>query len=124
METNLLSGVGHTIDFPNRNQILTDGFIWLEDKCANPPLVVSVISNTQELYRLNIGNTEIEFNYFSLKDVKFQIHSINGQLNYSDSISFSKDNEVNLDLSLPLGINIVSVYKNDELIHTQKIIIR
>ncbi|MFT4971096.1 MAG: putative peptidase, partial [Saprospiraceae bacterium] len=30
VETNLLSGVGHTIDFNNRNTILTEGFQWLE----------------------------------------------------------------------------------------------
>lgn len=30
VETNLLSGVGHTIDFANRNAILTEGFQWLE----------------------------------------------------------------------------------------------
>jgi predicted esterase len=30
VETNLLSGVGHTIDFNNRNAILTTGFQWLE----------------------------------------------------------------------------------------------
>lgn len=30
VETNLLSGVGHTIDFNNRNAILTEGFQWLE----------------------------------------------------------------------------------------------
>ncbi len=30
VETNLMSGVGHTIDFPNRNNILTIAFEWLE----------------------------------------------------------------------------------------------
>lgn len=30
VETNLLSGVGHTIDFDNRNAILTEGFTWLD----------------------------------------------------------------------------------------------
>jgi len=30
VETNLLSGVGHTIDFENRNAILTDAFVWLD----------------------------------------------------------------------------------------------
>jgi len=30
LETNLLSGVDHTIDFPNRNAILSDAFIWLD----------------------------------------------------------------------------------------------
>lgn len=30
LRTELLPGVGHTIDFPNRNQILTDAFRWLD----------------------------------------------------------------------------------------------
>jgi len=30
VNTNLLSGVGHTIDFPNRNNILTTGFMWID----------------------------------------------------------------------------------------------
>ncbi len=31
----LMSGVGHTIDFPNRNQILTDAFQWIDSvNCA------------------------------------------------------------------------------------------
>lgn len=31
----LMSGVGHTIDFPNRNQILTDAFQWIDSvACA------------------------------------------------------------------------------------------
>ena len=29
VESLLMSGIGHTIDFPNRNQVLTDAFEWL-----------------------------------------------------------------------------------------------
>ncbi len=37
LETVLMSGVGHTIDFPNRNEILTEAFIWLDNVvCAIP----------------------------------------------------------------------------------------
>ena len=31
VESLLMSGIGHTIDFPNRNQILTDAFQWIVD---------------------------------------------------------------------------------------------
>ncbi len=35
----LMAGVGHTIDFPNRNQILTEAFEWIDSvNCANLPL--------------------------------------------------------------------------------------
>ena len=30
-ETRLMSGVGHTIDFPNRNQILSEAFQWIKN---------------------------------------------------------------------------------------------
>ncbi len=34
---NYMTGVGHTIDFPNRNQILTAGFQWIDSvNCAAP----------------------------------------------------------------------------------------
>lgn len=34
LETNLLQGVGHTIDFPNRNQILTDAFNFVKENAC------------------------------------------------------------------------------------------
>lgn len=32
VETNLMQGIGHTIDFPNRNEILKTAFEWLESR--------------------------------------------------------------------------------------------
>jgi len=34
----LMPGVGHTIDFPNRNQILTDAFVWIDSVNCNAPV--------------------------------------------------------------------------------------
>jgi len=45
VETNLLSGVGHTIDFPNRNAILTEAFQWLETIACNE---VSAVNEMNE----------------------------------------------------------------------------
>jgi len=45
VESILMSGVGHTIDFPNRNTILTDAFQWIEAQvCGDvaPSAVVDV----------------------------------------------------------------------------------
>lgn len=42
VNTNLLSGVGHTIDFPNRDAILTDAYQWLRDNAC-------VLSSTDDL---------------------------------------------------------------------------
>ena len=44
VETNFLQGVGHTIDFPNRNSILTDAFQWL----ASQNCGISVTSEIQD----------------------------------------------------------------------------
>lgn len=36
VESLLMAGIGHTIDFPNRNQILTDAFEWIDSvNCAS-----------------------------------------------------------------------------------------
>ncbi len=44
VETNLLSGIGHTIDFPDRNEILTVAFNWIDSvNCS----ALSIIDLTQ-----------------------------------------------------------------------------
>lgn len=43
VEWNLLPGVGHTIDFPDRNEILTTAFAWIDSvNCAQPIDVAEV----------------------------------------------------------------------------------
>lgn len=44
VETNLLNGVGHTIDFDNRNAILTDAFVWLDSVSCG---VVNGVNETE-----------------------------------------------------------------------------
>lgn len=39
VNSNFLSGVAHTIDFPNRNQILSDAFVWLDTVSCGPLLM-------------------------------------------------------------------------------------
>jgi len=42
LESNLLAGVGHTIDFPARNTLLTDSFMWLNAvSCGTPTSNIS-----------------------------------------------------------------------------------
>ena len=42
----LLGGVGHTIDFPNRNQILTDAFQWIDSiSCAESTATIDFQKN-------------------------------------------------------------------------------
>ncbi|MFT5822967.1 MAG: hypothetical protein ACI8ZM_004224 [Crocinitomix sp.] len=46
--TNLLSGVGHTIDFPDRNAILTVAFNWIDSvNCASLSIPVFDVNNNK-----------------------------------------------------------------------------
>lgn len=51
VESLLMTGVGHTIDFPNRNQILTDAFTWLENQnCGVNPIGETLSAGQPLLY--------------------------------------------------------------------------
>ncbi len=52
VETNLLSGIGHTIDFPDRNEILTVAFKWIDSvNCSALSLPkFQIKTNTIEVY--------------------------------------------------------------------------
>jgi len=65
IETNLLQGVNHTIDFNNRNAILKDAFDWLENRnCgtsstnnATGIIDIDVYPNpSQNIFRINRGS--------------------------------------------------------------------
>lgn len=83
LESTFLQGVGHTIDFPNRNQILTDAFIWLqENSCGisdvkenildeitfypNPNSGTFTISESPNIHSIQITNAageKVSFNH-------------------------------------------------------------
>ena len=60
VETNYLIGVGHTIDFPNRNQILTDAFIWLDSISCE--LMTEVVALPQMSEHISVFPTTIRAN--------------------------------------------------------------
>ena len=49
--TNLMPGIGHTIDFPNRNAILTDAFNWVADKenCGSATSTSTTFAGTNQI---------------------------------------------------------------------------
>lgn len=81
VETNLMSGVGHTIDFPNRNQILTTGLDWLRN-------INCVISSDEDVLKTvsisaypnpSFGSFEIEVsNHSSIEQM--QLFDLTGNL--------------------------------------------
>lgn len=54
VEWNLMDGVGHTIDFPNRNQILTDAFMWVDSvNCSQLPNSVGEVLEEQDFFNIS-----------------------------------------------------------------------
>ena len=84
LETNLLQGVGHTIDFPERNEILTTAFEFVRDFSC-----VSANINTTASPRLSSAPNPSQ-QEFEIKDLnpkaKIICYDINGQ-----SISFNRE---------------------------------
>lgn len=82
---NYMTGVGHTIDFPNRNQILSVGFQWIDSvNCAGP---VSVKTNTQTPFEVTAASTVNERSRFevsiSMKDqgsIEIQLIDLTGKI--------------------------------------------
>ncbi len=56
----LMTGVGHTIDFPNRNQILTTAFEWVDS--VNCSLITSIDIKIAESFKLTLFPNPISKN--------------------------------------------------------------
>ena len=109
----LLSGVGHTIDFANRDQILTNAFNWLdtvscqifvEDTTSvdSTVFITELEENSIEL-RQNGSNLIVE-NHKNLTIIDaVEFYSLNGELLKNEIISINK------------GSNIVKMPKNKGL---------
>jgi predicted esterase len=90
----LMSGVGHTIDFPNRNQILKTAFEWIDSvNCSlltttSIPAVSNHSTSTFSVYPNPIVNNQTTLQYYSTKTevVKIQIYDLLG--NFIRSYSF------------------------------------
>lgn len=83
VETNLLQGIGHTIDFPDRNQILSDGFNWLK---ANNCVLNSTQDNEFNPISIFPNPSFGTFTISEFVDIKnISIKDINGQ-----EVSFEK----------------------------------
>jgi len=119
VNTNLLSGVGHTIDFPNRNQILSDAFVWLDTVSCGQSMVdtmqmytttnlLSYYEDQFTIYPLeNQEGNVFKLNYagIELQNAHFQLLDINGK-----QVAFILRNEsVNSSL-LEIGSSVKGIY--------------
>lgn len=79
----LMEGVGHTIDFPNRNQLLNDAFQWLKDtNCASTSTLefnqeIEIYPNpTSSLINvlgIELNNTRVSITDLSGKSIAFSL---------------------------------------------------
>lgn len=80
-ETNYLQGINHTIDFPNRNQILTDAFQWLDGQnCASSSVKKNdVLSSKISVFPNPISiNSELQINS-DLTILKVELFDLSGK---------------------------------------------
>lgn len=111
LETNLLPGVGHTIDFPNRNQLLNTAFAYIRDnQCTTAAEEVNSMLNVTS--SPNPSSKNIKLNNLK-KETKIDCYDIHGQ-----RINFSRnDNHIYIDEDIK-GIIFITL----ELEEQQKVI--
>ena len=103
----LMNGVGHTIDFPNRNQILTNAFIWIDSvNCAATTSTIDFQENQDlnifpnpispsELLQVEISsklNGNLVFEIISTDGKVIQQHQLTKTSNEVETIPISISN--------------------------------
>ena len=103
VESNLLSGVGHTIFFPNQVQILTDGYTWLKENTA------SVVDVEDELLSASRAILTKE-NYSTGMSLMFS-DEITGQINiYSlDGALIMSGSTNGMKAPMQTGVYVISI---------------
>ena len=96
VETNFLAGIGHTIDFPNRNNILSDAYAWVSDpaNCITNSTRTPERNSTEiSISNPNNSGQELILNHqegHHLSEVIFT--NVNG---HSQTIDFESDGRLN-----------------------------
>ncbi len=134
VKTNYLSNVGHTIDFSNRNSILTDGFNWI-DSVNNAQLVSIEEIGKKDAQKLLLFPNPIakgENIQFELKQefreqtAEIAIHNIDGKEVSTTQQVFSKGiNAIDLKgKKLASGVYFISIrLKKDNKTFNQEIVV-
>lgn len=86
VESSYLDGVGHTIDFENRNAILSEGFDWLRDiSCV--PTSSTTVTTTLESLRIYPNPVHNSINVESEEGGIFSLISSGGRIIYQEYFS-------------------------------------
>lgn len=82
----LMNGVGHTIDFPNRNQILTDAFVWVDSvNCAASSTTTFSIEKNENQFSVfpnpssKTQQVNIQYNVKKANSFTIRVMATNGQ---------------------------------------------
>ncbi len=113
----LIPGVGHTINFANRNQILTDAFQWIDSVgCNESPSFLNEIGN--EMKTFVFPNPATDFinltfeNKINAEDFKILVIDVFGK-NVSEIIVAKNFLQINIPIvELPDGIYFIRVFNN------------
>jgi hypothetical protein len=112
VETNLLAGIGHTIDFPDRNAILNTAFDWIDSvNCESLSLAEEMLVKQFQIYPNPIRANEtlmVNLNDSEEGDYDIEILTLAGKQVYKEQTHlFSGENEISL--KIPKGIYIVRI---------------
>lgn len=100
-ESNYLSGVGHTIDFPNRNKILTEGFEWLDSVSSLNTSTAQIIDKEASLRISYQGSSQslLVQNVQASGKLQLSLFDLSGKLHWEGQISL--DNASSRLVQLP-----------------------
>lgn len=109
VEDTLMPGIGHTIDFPDRNAILSRAYQWVDSvNAANPPSAVfnPVVTESITVYP-NPATSEISFELPNESDFTVSLYNASGQM-----VLVIK-NQYQIDISsLPVGNYLISIQQD------------
>ena len=110
VEDTLMPGIGHTIDFPDRNAILSRAYQWVDSvNTANPPSGVFDINVEPIKVYPNPATTEIYFNLPS--EAEFQVYVFNTR---GDMVIQLKNQKTLLLDKLPAGNYFIKVRQENK----------
>jgi len=121
----LMPGVGHTIDFPNRNEILTTAFEWVDS--VNCAIVTSIDFEIIQTLDLKLFPNPISENQsFSLfsnesiqNDIVLKVNGIDGKAISTSFLNSIEKGNNKLPIStanLEEGVYYLQLYQNGELV--------
>jgi predicted esterase len=124
----LMAGVGHTVDFPNRNKILENAFRWIDTVTCKTSTGLPKISdeNTFRVYPSIVQpgtSFSLEINLSRIEVLQLEVWSADGKLVHSRKGSYNKSTVVIDVAGFSRGTYFVKAY-NQHLRFSQQLVIQ